>query len=294
MKKRIAALVLAMGMSFVVLTGCDSGSQPVVEEQTEVETDVEAEPTEVGPDFSYVQVGQKIEFGNYNQGKDGAKPIEWIVLDVKDDKALIPRLYCLDRVKYNEESGDGQGTDAQEAPQEAPAPGAPNGGVEGPADVAVDESQKDSPIVEEIQDVTWETSSVRLWLNRTFYNTAFSGAEQSIIEEAEIINSDNPSFGTPGGNTTTDKVFLLSIDEANQYFETDSLRRCQFVGSGYCWYYLRSPGGRTDRVAYVSFYGDIVYEGVEADSCIVFHAGDDSIDYSDYAIRPAMWIKLNP
>ena len=46
MKKRIAALALAMGMSFVVLTGCDSGSQPVVEETTEVETDVEAEPTE--------------------------------------------------------------------------------------------------------------------------------------------------------------------------------------------------------------------------------------------------------
>ena len=46
MKNKIVAMALAMGMSFMVLTACDSGSQPVVEETTETETDVEAEPTE--------------------------------------------------------------------------------------------------------------------------------------------------------------------------------------------------------------------------------------------------------
>ena len=46
MKKKIAAMVLAMGMSFAVLTACDSGSKPEVTETTETETDVEAEPTE--------------------------------------------------------------------------------------------------------------------------------------------------------------------------------------------------------------------------------------------------------
>lgn len=62
-------------------------------------------------------------------------------------------------------------------------------------------------------NVTWETCSLRTWLNSTFYQNAFNSAEQAAIQTMTVINEDNPSFGTEGGNTTLDKVYLLSIAE---------------------------------------------------------------------------------
>jgi hypothetical protein len=44
-KNKLFAVSTAL-LTSLLLTACDSGSQPVVEEQTEVETEVEAEPTE--------------------------------------------------------------------------------------------------------------------------------------------------------------------------------------------------------------------------------------------------------
>ena len=62
--------------------------------------------------------------------------------------------------------------------------------------------------------VTWETCDMRKWLNHNFYNAAFSSTEQSAIRNTTVVNANNPDYGTPGGNNTTDKVFLLSYAEA--------------------------------------------------------------------------------
>ena len=62
--------------------------------------------------------------------------------------------------------------------------------------------------------VTWETCSLRTWLNDTFLNAAFSTDEQEEIAMTEVVNSNNPGTGTNGGNDTSDKIFLLSIEEA--------------------------------------------------------------------------------
>ena len=76
-------------------------------------------------------------------------------------------------------------------------------------------------------DVTWETSTIRSWLNGydASYNTnsidyssdnfidkAFTSTEQDAINQVTVVNNDNP-YGTEGGNDTKDKVFLLSIEE---------------------------------------------------------------------------------
>ncbi|MDR0839769.1 MAG: DUF6273 domain-containing protein [Christensenellaceae bacterium] len=70
---------------------------------------------------------------------------------------------------------------------------------------------------EEYTDVTWEQSTLRAWLNGEFYNR-FGAAERSLIANTKVVNDDNPWEGTDGGNDTTDKIFLLSLDEFALYF----------------------------------------------------------------------------
>ena len=68
------------------------------------------------------------------------------------------------------------------------------------------------------EDVTWETSYLRSWLNQGFYKAAFSDSDKSKIQSVTIENKKNSLYGTAGGNNTTDKVFCLSIEELKKYF----------------------------------------------------------------------------
>jgi len=74
------------------------------------------------------------------------------------------------------------------------------------------------PYNETDEDVTWETCSLRSWLNEEFYNNAFTASEKNVIITTNVINKDNKTWGTKGGNDTNDKVFLLSYEEAEKYF----------------------------------------------------------------------------
>ena len=74
--------------------------------------------------------------------------------------------------------------------------------------------------------VTWENCSLREWLNGTFLNNAFNPGEQNMIISFTVTADENPSFSTPPGNNTTDRVFLLSITEVNKYFSSDEARQC--------------------------------------------------------------------
>ncbi len=145
-------------------------------------------------------------------------------------------------------------------------------------------------------DVTWETCSLRKWLNGTFLNAAFSSEEQNRIISTTVTADRNPSCSTSPGNNTTDKVFLLSITEANKYFSSDEARKCAptdyaiaqgaYARSSYttggratCCWWLRSPGCNTTYAADVYFGGSVCYYG-------------DSVSYDNDAVRPALWIDL--
>jgi len=69
------------------------------------------------------------------------------------------------------------------------------------------------PYNDKIEDVTWETCTLRKWLNNDFYSTAFSSSEQLRIVTNIVVNSDTPDNGNLGGNDTSDKLFLLSYAE---------------------------------------------------------------------------------
>ena len=61
--------------------------------------------------------------------------------------------------------------------------------------------------------VTWESCSLRSWLNNEFLDQAFTPGEQAVINSVMISNPDNEYYETEGGNYTGDKIFLLSLEE---------------------------------------------------------------------------------
>lgn len=65
------------------------------------------------------------------------------------------------------------------------------------------------------ETITWETCSLRHWLNNDFYQTAFNSSEQKAIVQQEVINHAVPEFHYHAdcGNNTNDFIYLLSIPE---------------------------------------------------------------------------------
>ncbi|MDO4181984.1 MAG: DUF6273 domain-containing protein [Coriobacteriia bacterium] len=143
--------------------------------------------------------------------------------------------------------------------------------------------------------VTWETCTLRPWLNDTFFNAAFSATDQARIATTVVANDDNPDHGTPGGNDTQDKVFCLSIAEASRYFADNVDRVCAptayvagqrkvLVESGACRWWLRSPGYNEYNPSFAgAFAAGVDVNGSVSDGhAVAFY----------YAVRPAMWVNL--
>lgn len=161
------------------------------------------------------------------------------------------------------------------------------------------------PYNKDYTSVTWETCTLRKWLNGTFYNKAFSSAEQAAILTTNVDNSKNQCYSgwsTSGGNNTQDKVFLLSYAEANKYFgvtyDNSSNTKSRVAPTAYAiaqgawtssssktadstdvgWWWLRSPGSYQDCAALV--YSD--------GSLFSFFSVNDASG----SVRPALWVNI--
>ena len=152
------------------------------------------------------------------------------------------------------------------------------------------------PYNTEDEDITWETCTLRAWLNGTFLNEAFSEADQAIIQTTKVSADKNPNYDTNPGSATEDQIFLLSINEANKYFASDEARMCvptayakangawtsgsyNVDGEATCWWWLRSPGYAQSYAADVSYGGGVLSYG--------------NYVHSDRGcVRPALWINL--
>ena len=122
------------------------------------------------------------------------------------------------------------------------------------------------PYNEELEEVTWETSDIRQWLNNEFYTTAFNKAEKAKIQTSLIKNEDNSEYGTSGENDTEDKVFLLSKKEAKTLFSNNEekiAKATEYAEKSGVYvneekvagWWLRSPGDNSDSAAVVYSYG---------------------------------------
>ena len=231
--------------------------------------------------------GDTIQLGFYEQDnkiRPGREPIEWIILDVRDEKALLISKYALDCQPYNTVK----------------------------------------------ENTQWEKSTIRQWLNSTFWNYAFTEEEQNAILVTEVKAVKNPQHDTNPGNNTEDRIFLLDISGAEKYLSTDTDRIC-FVTeygkaqgissgkSGHCKWWLRSQGrGSSKHPDQLTITaqdiagtkdGDILLNpGLFADaeqnamgsSYAAIVEKNGAIDYYGYAIdneytaiRPAMWVSTD-
>ncbi len=142
------------------------------------------------------------------------------------------------------------------------------------------------------EDGTWESCFLREWLNDVFVSAAFPGTENEMIPTVTVEADWNPSSSINPGNTTKDKVFLLSMIEADEYFYSDTVRKCAPTEyslakganinrvSGNCRWWLRSPGLESDCIAFVYSHGEVDFYGCNNIT-------------NTYCVRPAMWIDLS-
>lgn len=142
----------------------------------------------------------------------------------------------------------------------------------------------EEPISKEYHDrrenITWADCTLREWLNKEFIQGHFTPEEQARILPCKHNNANSSEFNTPGGVPTTDKVFLLSIDEVKPL----TLRA---RGGGYYsgWgtfcsssrWWLRSPGPSfsNSSAAYVDYR----------------HQIRDQLVYEKADVFPALWLK---
>lgn len=238
-------------------------------------------------DSNGVSTWDCIYFGHYWQNdtngdgtadrNDEKQPIKWRVLSVNGDDAFILADQNLDAKAYNET----------------------------------------------YTSVTWENCTMRSWLNGysasvnknkkdftddNFLNNAFSASEQNAIKTTNVVNEDNPYWGTDGGNDTEDKVYLLSISEASDAsygfiskFDTSSktreaknteyAKKCgawtsassSYYGNGFWW--LRTPGDLAD---YASSDASRVDE-----SGYGYGYSYSCVNLTNMAVRPALHINLS-
>ena len=197
------------------------------------------------PTVKTLSKGDYVKFGNYPQDRNGGiAPVEWLVLEVSGNEALLISRYGLDCKQYHHA----------------------------------------------FVNVSWENSDLRKWLNNEFLKEAFSEDEIKLIKVSELCNEVNPKYGTRDTNCTKDRVFCLSILEAEQYFRNDDERRCQptsqakvhgvYTKDGCCWWWLRLPGNYPNYASGVYTYGALNPYGYR-------------VNNDNNAVRPALRIICN-
>ena len=179
--------------------------------------------------------------------------IEWLVLDKQDGKVLLISKYCLDVKRYSD------GGWAAWAPAEFEA----------------------------------DKCTIRQWLNNEFISETFSNEEKILISDTYLQNKHSPStniYCILGEYSSTDRLFLLSIDEVEQYFAYDGARETMATNyakekgiivstEGNSPWWLRTTGYNCNDAVFVQYDGSVDHFGA-------------NVDGDGLGVRPAMWINV--
>lgn len=182
-----------------------------------------------------VTVGSTVRFGSYEQDNDlsnGPEELEWLVLELDGDRALLVSKYGLEPRPYNQER----------------------------------------ELTNSYKRVTWSTCELRAWLNGDFFRAAFSPGHQALILLSEVKADKNPLADVDPGRDAKDRIFILSATEAGRYFDSDSARQCpgsayclahsRETENGACRWWLRTSGVEDDgSVSVVTAKGEIFLVG---------------------------------
>lgn len=129
-------------------------------------------------------------------------------------------------------------------------------------------------------NVVWSNSSLRKWLNNTFYERSFSLKEKERmikhLVNAEVVSGHELN---PGENTH-DYVHILSVDEYCKFYGKNHHWKCFLVSNKkvlkQCW--LRTYGKDSAHAAFVGRSGRL-------------HEGGSLVESSRNTVRPVILIK---
>ena len=203
-----------------------------------------------------IKAGDYVTFGAYEQDNNlsnGTEAIDWVVLEVSGDKALLLSKYVIDYREFHNTSSE----------------------------------------------FTWATSSIRKWLNSTFLANAFSNEESKAIITTNVEAHENPGTNPWGlkaeqGNSTQDKVFLLSIQETEKYFKNRSDRKAQitdyaktlqsyvYLDNGNTYWWMRTNGFLQTNATFVDYDGSINNTGEGW-----------LLSAPTFGVRPAIWVDVS-
>jgi len=143
---------------------------------------------------------------------------------------------------------------------------------------------------ETANETNWQTCSLNIWLNTTFYNESFDDNEITGIISYQIENG----IAIPDTRSlTTNKVFILSKNEIEKYFPISSERVS--IATNYClnngvlvdvnsnaaWWWVRSDENDITTAPLVDYLGDIV---------TMSSSSINSVNINYYGVRPAMFL----
>ncbi|MCR4785013.1 MAG: serine/threonine protein kinase [bacterium] len=135
------------------------------------------------------------------------------------------------------------------------------------------------PYNEELVDTTWDNCTLRHWLNRDFFEQAFNKQERSFIVKTNNLG-DNA-----GPSTDDDRIFLLSIEEAENLFSSDKDRMAKPTV-----YAIKNSaiqyGKNTDWWLRSSITDDKCADCVYDDGRV--NGGGRSVTYEKCSIRPVL------
>lgn len=209
----------------------------------------------------YKKVGSCVTFGQYEQDNDtsnGKEDIEWLVLNVQDDKALLISRYGLDVQPYNEEWFD---TTWEKCTLRTWL----NGTFLNTAFTA--DEQKG------ILTTAVDNSKNQGYSGYSTYGGNNSKDKIFLLSYTEA----NQYFGITydNGNNTKSRIPPTAYAVEQGAFPSFLNKTSEGTAAG--WWWLRSPGYNQNRAAIVNNNGSLF---------------DYSVDNGDGCIRPAFWLDL--
>jgi len=135
------------------------------------------------------------------------------------------------------------------------------------------------------QSVTWETCSLRSWLNSDYILDNFSAEEQSIILKTEV---DNEQFNY---SNTFDRIYIPAETELMKYF--DLFKELSMYDDG-IEFWIRSGESIRAFECELEKVGCTYLDGTtprEDDIRVGLGGGNPYVEYP-YAVRPVMWIDI--
>ena len=138
---------------------------------------------------------------------------------------------------------------------------------------------------------TWESCSLRQWLNSTFLNAAFSAEEQSRLLTTTVITAPGGRKGSENPFTTEDRVFLLSDTEVYAYFSSEAATVTDYTA-----YALSEDpwAGNATAPAPAIWWLRTTDGGNHPDSVYTRGGvGEGARSYEGEYVRPAIWVDMS-